>query len=89
VTPDLEQIKQRAEGYRNYSAPFTVADDVDALLAAIDELTAQRDKVLAVVNSQAEDEGLWFVAETAPEAYLQQELRKMLAVIEGALGVEL
>lgn len=31
----------------------------------------------------AEDEGLWFIAETAPEAYLQQELRKLCAAIEG------
>lgn len=31
----------------------------------------------------AEDNGLWFVAETAAEAYLQQELRKLCAAIEG------
>jgi hypothetical protein len=31
---------------------------------------------------QAEDDGLWFQAETAPEAYLQQELRKLHKVIE-------
>lgn len=35
-----------------------------------------------LVDSQAEDEGLWFVARTAPEAYLQQELRKLHALIE-------
>ena len=35
-----------------------------------------------MVNSQAEDEGLWFEAQTAPEAYLQQELRKLHALIE-------
>lgn len=33
----------------------------------------------------AEDEGLWFVAQTAAEAYLQQELRKLCAAIEGRL----
>lgn len=31
----------------------------------------------------AEDDGLWFVAQTAAEAYLQQELRKLCAAIEG------
>lgn len=36
-----------------------------------------------VVDEQSEDEGLWFVATTAPEAYLQQELRRLHAVIEG------
>ena len=30
-----------------------------------------------VVAKQAVDEGLWFHAETAPEAYLQEALRKL------------
>lgn len=37
---------------------------------------------LALVHKQAEDEGLWFIAQTAPEAYLQQELRRLHGVIE-------
>ena len=36
-----------------------------------------------VVDEQAEDEGLWFRAETAAEAYLQQELRRLHAAVEG------
>lgn len=36
-----------------------------------------------LVQRQADDEGLWFQAQTAPEAYLQQELRKLHAAIEG------
>lgn len=40
-------------------------------------------KIKALVETQANDDGLWFKAETAPEAYLQQELRKLHAVIEG------
>jgi hypothetical protein len=39
---------------------------------------------LALVNEQAEDDGLWFVARTAPEAYLQQELRRLHAALEEA-----
>jgi len=35
-----------------------------------------------LVYEQAEDEGLWFVAETAAEAYLQQELRRLHRLIE-------
>jgi len=42
------------------------------------------DAVRAIVDEQAEDEGLWFIAPTAPEAYLQQELRRLHAVIEAA-----
>lgn len=37
---------------------------------------------LALVHKQAEDEGLWFIAQTAPEAYLQQELRRLHGAIE-------
>lgn len=36
------------------------------------------------VKEQAEDEGIWFAGETAPEAYLQQELRHLHSVIEDA-----
>lgn len=42
-------------------------------------------KILEMVNEQAEDEGIWFEAETAPEAYLQQELRKLHGLIERTL----
>lgn len=40
-------------------------------------------RAIAVVEKQAKDDGLWFDAETAAEAYLQQELRHLHAVIEG------
>ena len=43
---------------------------------------------LEIVNQQAEDEGLWFEAQTAPEAYLQQELRRLHAAVEGWPGAE-
>lgn len=43
---------------------------------------AENEKLRAVVDAQAEDEGLWFQAETAPEAYLQRELRRLHAYIE-------
>lgn len=36
-----------------------------------------------LVDKQAKDEGLWFLAETAPEAYLQRALRELHATIEG------
>lgn len=43
--------------------------------------TAKR--LRALVSEQADDPGLWFVAETAAEAYLQQELRRLHAAVEG------
>ena len=51
-----------------------------------DDATAAADYIELlrnIVNEQAEDEGLWFDAQHAPEAYLQQELRKLHAAIEG------
>lgn len=50
------------------------------------ELTTLRLKLgnlKAMVAKQAEDDGLWFYHQTAPEAYLQQELRRLHAAIEG------
>ena len=40
--------------------------------------------IIAIVNEQAEDYGLWFEAVYATEAYLQQELRRLHSVIEAA-----
>jgi len=39
-------------------------------------------EIQKVVDQQAEDEGLWFISQTCPEAYLQSELRRLHAVIE-------
>ncbi len=39
-------------------------------------------EIRELVNRQAEDPGLWFDAQTAPEAYLQRELRKLHNLIE-------
>lgn len=40
-----------------------------------------------LVSEQAADDGLWFIAETAPEAYLQQELRRLHASIEQVVEI--
>lgn len=40
------------------------------------------DKIQECVNKQAEDECLWFQTRYASEAYLQQALRELHAVIE-------
>ena len=45
---------------------------------------AELAKLRQMVAQQAEDDGLWFRAATAPEAYLQQELRRLHAAVEGA-----
>jgi hypothetical protein len=40
--------------------------------------------VRRMVDEQAEDEGLWFIAKTAPEAYLQAALRKLHTAVDSA-----
>ena len=38
---------------------------------------------MQLVNKQADNPAIWFKAETAPEAFLQQELRKLHEIIGG------
>lgn len=48
----------------------------------IAKLQAALSAIRSLVDAQAEDEGLWFAARTAPEGYLQQELRALHRCIE-------
>ena len=46
-------------------------------------LAAKLQSISSIVGTQAEDQGIWFQAETSAEAYMQQELRKLHAAVEG------
>lgn len=75
--------------YEGYSSGLYVRE-ADACFIArsrtlVPSLIAAFDAIKAKVDSQAEDEGLWFHPETGPEAYLQGQLRELHAVIEGAI----
>ena len=48
-------------------------------------LEAEKAELVELVQEQAEDEALWFITVNAAEAYLQQELRRLHAVIEGKM----
>jgi len=48
----------------------------------IDALKARLAEARRVCDEQANDEGLWFVAETVTEAYLQSALRRLHAAVE-------
>ena len=45
-------------------------------------LTARLESIQKLVNKQAEDEGNWFRAVYATEAFLQRELRELHTLIE-------
>jgi hypothetical protein len=57
-----------------------------------DAAEAQLERIKAIVAEQAEDEGLWAIHPSGQqpivEAYLQQELRRLHAVIEGGPSKE-
>jgi len=48
----------------------------------IDKLEAKLKAIRDVVDEQADEEGIWFDAMTAPEAYVQRELRRLHWVVK-------
>jgi len=68
----------REEAARAIFKAFLPDCDPDRIAVLEETLAVQ----LALVYKQAEDEGLWFIAQTAPEAYLQKELRRLHYAIE-------
>lgn len=68
------------QDYRHGHAFYAIRNAVEAQLAGREDRLATAEKLVAL---QADDDGLWFITATAPEAYLQQELRKLHATIEG------
>ena len=58
-------------------------------IAELESLSAEGRLIQELVDEQAEDEGLWFIARTAPEACLQAALRRLHEVIEGRTGDEI
>ena len=51
-------------------------------IATHSEHVSSGNRALTLVNAQAKDGGLWFTANLAPEAYLQEALRKLHAAVE-------
>ncbi len=47
-----------------------------------DEIIRRYNNAKTLVLQQAEDGGLWFIAQTAAKVYLQQELRRLHTIIE-------
>lgn len=59
-----------------------VADKIIAALLPVQAKLSAAWRVLTMCARMAEDDGLWFHAETAAEAYVQQQLRDLCAAIE-------
>lgn len=80
----------RRTGRVDHTGDITLPDEVVDLKLLLEcraenkRLRKAHCRLQQMVDAQALDEGLWFGAETAAEAYLQQELRKLHAVVESA-----
>ena len=65
--------------------PGEIDELIRVLTALVDAARAEERqrwrRVRELVDRQVADECLWFTARTAPEAYLQQELRKLHAAV--------
>jgi hypothetical protein len=79
----LETSNARGLAWMRSPTGKKIADALPALLDEIERLREAQQKIKSISLRMAEDEGLWFRAQTAAEAYLQQELRKLCAAIEG------
>lgn len=83
---DLDLYIDETEEYysgRTLRAFGKYCEDIVAATSAADaKHLLVIEKLVAIVNQQAEDDGLWFVAEYASEGYLQKELRLLHAAIE-------
>lgn len=82
---ECDQLRRELDKQREMQGQVSCLDDVvkiQALRDEIDQAQAKCAEMQLLVDKQAEDAGLWFQAKTAAEAYLQQELRRLHAVIE-------
>ena len=78
---------RRDEGWPQWNQPnetFSHQADwaLNCWMCVLMDLRVSIRAILRKVDAQANDEGLWFIAETAPEAYLQGELRELHRIIE-------
>ena len=55
---------------------------VEIALKKQESMVCQLREIRALVDKQAEDEGLWYINGNASTAYLQQEFRKLHDLIE-------
>lgn len=81
-----EAAEKESDDLRTRQAGATEATSklFNEVLSRYETLLAKQKAVNELIEKQAKDEGLWFEAKTAPEAYLQQELKKLYRQIETA-----
>lgn len=79
----LAALRGSVAWHTEQGRPYSASVDEDAI-AEIERLHIRLGQLRSLSDMMAEDAGLWFVAQTAAEAYLQQEVRKLCALIEAS-----
>lgn len=64
------------------TAWMAIRHTVETLRAKASNAERRLNRLKLKVNNQANDDGLWFQAATAPESYLQGKLKELHAMIE-------
>lgn len=82
TTELLQQALDALKFHTRMTRPISHTNEAIAALEAAIALPVELTSFTAIVNQQASDERLWFVAEYASEAYLQSELRRLHVAIE-------
>ena len=81
IIKEIYDLAEGAQGCFDLSQDEAL-EKVDLILSEFYRLEASLRAIRDLVDEQANDEGLWFYAHTAPEGYLQAALRKLAQVIE-------
>jgi hypothetical protein len=80
---ELDAIEARATATVAWVVAAKELEPTAKLRPDVLNLVAELRRLRALVAEQAEDAGLWFVAEHVTEAYLQGALRDLHRAIEG------
>ena len=80
MTTDSDVFFLRNLGINRYP-PF-VRKALNTIADRLESLITQTEDARTMVREQAEDDGLWFIADSVVEAYFQQEIRRLHATIE-------
>ena len=62
---------------------IAAAEEIERLRVTLDTASRALRSLREMSDRMAENDGLWFETWTVAEAYLQQELRRLCAAIEG------
>lgn len=88
IDEEVEKAMNKSLRFNNLMDRASAVRKVESLESYNHALESRLERILELVRTQANDEGLWFDAKTAPEGYLQVALRQLHAVTEGKTAMD-